>query len=60
MVHHINPIKNAWDKRYSLANLIPLTNRNHRLIHKKMENGEDVAPLLIRLKNRYEAEFGGK
>lgn len=59
-VHHIVPVRKAWEKRYSLANLIPLTHRNHKLIHRKMEAGEDVAALLTQLKARYQAEFGGK
>lgn len=57
-VHHIEPVKEAWDKRYSIENLIPLTGRNHQLIHKKMEDEVDMADLLKRLKARYDKEFG--
>ncbi|MCQ4637682.1 HNH endonuclease [Anaerovorax odorimutans] len=59
VVHHIDPVKKAWDKRYCIDNLIPLTNRNHQEIHKRMDEGDNIAGVLQELKARYENEFGG-
>lgn len=56
-VHHIESVKEAYDKRFSIENLIPLTHRNHQVIHRMMEEGEDVAGLLRKLKARYDKEF---
>lgn len=32
MVHHIVPIEDDWNRRLDIANLIPLSNRNHGII----------------------------
>ena len=32
MVHHIEPLTEAWDRRLDPLNLIPLSNQNHGVI----------------------------
>lgn len=36
-VHHIEPIKERWDKRLMDSNLIPLSESTHKALHKRME-----------------------
>lgn len=57
-VHHIEPVKDNWDKRFDIDNLICLTESNHRQLHYKMDHGEreEVIKLLKNLIERYEAE----
>lgn len=40
-VHHIETIKDNWDRRLDITNLIYLTESNHRRLHQRMENGEE-------------------
>ena len=42
-VHHIEPIKDNWEKRLDKDNLIYLCESNHRIIHKMLENEETRA-----------------
>ena len=58
-VHHIEPIKENWDRRLDLENLIYLTESNHRLIHKRMECGEhdEVINMLNSLVYNFKKEF---
>lgn len=39
--HHIVPIKEDWNMRLHLYNLIPLTNSIHEKIHKMYENDQE-------------------
>lgn len=59
-VHHIVPLKDAWDKRINRNNLIYLTESNHQLIHKAMREGKyhETIQMLQDLIIRYEKEFG--
>ena len=36
-VHHIEPLKENWDKRLDIMNLIPVSNASHNTIHKLYE-----------------------
>lgn len=57
VVHHICPIKDYPELQYNLDNLIYLTDKNHELVHKRMDNGEtmtvikDLKALVKRWKN---------
>lgn len=42
-VHHIEPIKDNWEKRLDKTNLIYLSESNHQTIHKMLENKETRA-----------------
>lgn len=55
-VHHIVPLKDNWERRLDVDNLIPLTHRVHMQIEKKYREGEKakVQALLFDLKRRYE------
>ncbi len=58
-VHHIVPLKDDWIKRVDRKNLIYLTESNHQLIHKAMNEGKygETIELLNGLVKRYEEEF---
>lgn len=60
-VHHIIPLKECWEKRADLSNLIYLTESNHRKIHKILEKGgksrEDMIKTLLNLVKKYEEEI---
>lgn len=58
-VHHIEPIKNNWERRLDVDNLIYLTESNHRLLHNRMENGEycEVIGELNALVAKYKKDF---
>lgn len=58
-VHHIEPIKENWEKRLDIENLIYLTESNHRLLHNRMDNGEhdEVINELNTLIDRFKKEF---
>ena len=57
-VHHIIPLKDEWERRLDVDNLIPLTHRVHMQIEKEYREGEKarVQALLFDLKRRYESE----
>lgn len=61
-VHHIEPVKTCWDKRYDVDNLIYLTEANHQLIHKMMGEGsgktKEIVLLLRELVFRFRQEIG--
>lgn len=59
-VHHIEPIKNNWDKRLDITNLIYLTESNHRKLHNRMDNGEEqqVIHELHKLIEKFNKEMG--
>lgn len=60
-VHHIVELKDDWNKRLDINNLIYLTQENHIKIHKLMERSKEdkdkVIEMLLELKARFEQEF---
>lgn len=58
IVHHIIPLRDCWDKRYDISNLIYLSNSNHNTIHCMMDKDyQGTIDMLLRLINRYNNEF---
>ena len=61
-VHHIIELKDDWNKRLDINNLIYLSQENHIKIHKLMERSkedkEKVIEMLLQVKARFEQEFG--
>lgn len=61
-VHHIIELKDDWNKRLDINNLIYLSQENHLRIHKMMERSkedkEKVVEMLLQVKARFESEFG--
>jgi len=60
-VHHIVEIKEDWNKKLLISNLIYLTNSNHMYVH-SMYNKSDkdktkIQELLIELLDRFNKEF---
>ncbi|NOV63468.1 hypothetical protein B0H37_001554 [Clostridium beijerinckii] len=59
--HHIEPLKDNWDRRLEIDNLIYLTESNHQKIHKAMEkdkkNKKQIMDMLYELIRRFEQEF---
>lgn len=48
--HHIVPIKDDWNKRLDIYNIIPLSNRSHNMIHDMYKKDkEDTQRLLVNL-----------
>ena len=39
MVHHIEPLKENWDKRLNIDNLQSLCDSCHKIIHKEIDKG---------------------
>ncbi|WP_394899045.1 hypothetical protein [Clostridium paraputrificum] len=60
-VHHIVELKDDWNKRLDINNLIYLSQENHLRIHKLMERSKEdkdkVIEMLLELKARFEQEF---
>ncbi|MDU1822392.1 HNH endonuclease [Clostridium sp.] len=60
-VHHIIELKEDWEKRLDINNLIYLSQENHVKIHKMMERSKEdkdkVIEMLLELKARFEQEF---
>ncbi|CEQ00539.1 HNH endonuclease domain-containing protein [[Clostridium] sordellii] len=58
-VHHIIELSEDMDKRLYRTNLIYVTERNHRIIHREYNKGnkKEMQELLINLKNRFMSEF---
>ena len=60
-VHHIVPLKECWERRTDVSNLIYLTESNHQIIHNIMIQGEtqkqEVLSLLFSLVERYRKEM---
>jgi len=60
-VHHIRPLKEDWENRLNINNLIYLTNANHQNIHAVMERGtkekEEIIGLLKGLIKKFVKEF---
>ena len=61
-VHHIEPIRECWEKRFDIDNVIYLTEENHQQIHKQMRENEkkkkEVISLLNELVYKFCREFG--
>lgn len=60
-VHHILELREHWDSRLDINNMIYLTNKNHKLIHNKYNKGNKeklkVQKILFGLIERFEKEF---
>lgn len=60
-VHHIIPLKDGWNKRIDIKNLIFLTESNHQKIHALMKQSEaEKQKIITQLKmlvKRFRAEF---
>lgn len=60
-VHHIMPLRQAWERRLDVSNLIPLTHANHMMVEAEYRRGnaEKMQRELFSLLERWEKEFGG-
>lgn len=59
-VHHIESIKENWERRLDISNLIYLTESNHQKIHKLMRNDlKGTQKILYGLIKRFESEVIG-
>ena len=60
MVHHIRPIRTNWENRFSVGNLIPLSDRNHGQIEQlyKTDKCEETQRKLLQILGKWNAEFG--
>ena len=62
MVHHIEPVKEQWDKRFDQDNLIPLSNKNHNkfeaLYDKSPVNKQKAQAILRRVKKMFDEQGG--
>ncbi len=60
-VHHIIPLKEDWNNRLNINNMIYLTERNHQDIHNIMEQGieekQKIINLLRKIIDEFVAEF---
>ena len=58
-VHHIVELNEDTEKRLDIDNLIYVTERNHRIIHREYNKGnkKQMQELLITLKNKFMDEF---
>lgn len=58
-VHHIEELRENWDRRLDITNLIPLSSGNHTRIHKMYEKDErGTQRLLFSLLDRWREEYG--
>lgn len=60
-VHHIEPLRIAWEKRFTIGNLIPLTHEFHMMVEAEYRKGNMPAMQheLWRLLEMWKREFGG-
>lgn len=57
-VHHITEIKEDWDLRLSIGNLIPLSHTAHNRVHKLYNTEKDKAQSLLKeLLSKWEREM---
>ncbi|WP_432408548.1 hypothetical protein [Wukongibacter sp. M2B1] len=57
-VHHIEEIKDNWDKRLEFINLFPLTANNHNKIHKLyLRDKAGTQELLKKLLEKFKKDF---
>ncbi|MBD5643199.1 HNH endonuclease [Clostridium botulinum] len=61
-IHHIIELKEDWDKRLDIDNLIPLSDKSHKIVHRAYDRSakdkKQMQELLRELKRKYEKEFG--
>lgn len=61
-VHHIETIKDNWDRRLDIDNLVYLTESNHRKLHKLYDKDgytkKETMDILYNLVKRFIEEFG--
>ncbi len=61
-IHHIIELKEDWDKKLDKDNLIPLSDKVHKIVHRTYEKSakdkKQMQELLRELKRKYEKEFG--
>lgn len=60
VVHHLVEVREDWDKRLDKFNLIPLTRKEHQLIHNRMEleGYENIRLELEEMVKKFREEFG--
>ncbi len=62
VMHHIIELKEDWDKRLDIDNLIPLSDKVHKIVHRAYDRStkdkKQIQELLRELKRKYEKEFG--
>lgn len=60
VVHHLIEVRDSWDDRLDKFNLIPLTKKEHQLIHRRMEieGKEKVRLELEEMVKNFREEFG--
>lgn len=57
-VHHIEELRDNWDRRLDITNLFPLSNSNHSKIHKMyIKNKQGTQQLLLNILKKWEKEF---
>ena len=59
-VHHIVEVREDWSKRLNKFNLIPLTRKEHQLIHNRIERegSENIRLELEDMVKKFREEFG--
>lgn len=58
-VHHIEELRENWNRRLDITNLIPLSSGNHTRIHKMYEKDKKgTQRLLFSLLDRWREEYG--
>lgn len=59
-VHHIEELKECWDRRLDITNLIPLSSGNHTKIHNMYKKDKKATQkLLFGLITRWDKEYQG-
>ena len=57
-VHHIEELRENWNRRLDIFNLFPLSSSNHSMIHKMyIKNKQETQQLLLNLMKKWENEF---
>ncbi|NFC89502.1 HNH endonuclease, partial [Clostridium botulinum] len=60
-IHHIIELKEDWDKRLDIDNLIPLSDKVHKIVHRTYDRSDkdkkEMQELLRELKRKYQKEF---
>lgn len=58
-VHHIEELRENWDRRLDVTNLFPLSGGNHSKIHKMYEKDEEgTQELLFSLLEKWDETYG--
>lgn len=61
IVHHIEEIKEAWELRLSLMNLIPLSEESHSHVHYLYKTDKTATQMLLReLLRKWNSEMRGR